>query len=224
MTEDGGGERDGLAAETETGLDDLFPGIDVVLVFTGEELAHLEVDAIDIGRKGEDDEQHEEGQKVGDSSCADPPGGGFFLREGFFYGAGFAVGDSVDQADGELEFGAEFGFAGGHLAGVGLVVEAGEVEQAVEEQDADLDVEGVAEGGGLAGGSVERDGKVAGMDCELSRGRGEAEDVGGFVLAAVGAVEALERGVAGEEDVDLAGKAYGGAGAGEEAREAGLRE
>ena len=43
-------------------------------------------------------------------------------------------------------------------------------------------------------------------------------------LPAVGAVEALELGVAGEQDVDLARKADGSSGAGEEARQAGLRE
>ena len=57
LAEDGGGERDGLAAEAEAGLDDLLPGVDVVLVLAGEELAHLGVDAVDVGGEGEDGEQ-----------------------------------------------------------------------------------------------------------------------------------------------------------------------
>ena len=65
LTEDGGGEGDGFAAEAEAGLDDLLPGVDVVLVLAGEELAHLEVDAIDVGGQGEDGEQEEEREGVG---------------------------------------------------------------------------------------------------------------------------------------------------------------
>ena len=37
-----------------------------------------------------------------------------------------------------MELGAEGGFAGGHLAFVGLVVFAGDVEEAVEDEDFDL--------------------------------------------------------------------------------------
>jgi hypothetical protein len=155
-----------------------------------------------------------------------PAGGGRF-GEGFScgFGLGFGLGgDAGDERGGEAEFGAELGFAVGHFAVVDLVVEAGEVKQAVEEEDADLVAEGVAEGLGLAGGGVERDGEIAGMvggDLERS---GEAEDVGGFVFAAEGAVETTEFGVGGEENFDLAGEADSGAGAVEEAREAGFRE
>ena len=39
------------------------------------------------------------------------------------------------QSLGEAEAGAEFLFAAGHLAGVGFVVVAGEVEEAVEDED-----------------------------------------------------------------------------------------
>ncbi len=58
LAEDGGGEGDGFAAEAEAGLDDLFPGVDVVLVLAGEELAHFEVDAIDVGGEGEDSQEN----------------------------------------------------------------------------------------------------------------------------------------------------------------------
>ena len=131
---------------------------------------------------------------------------------------------AFDEAVGEFEFAAEFSFAGGHLALVGLVVFAGEVEQAVEDEDLYFGVEGVVVGGGLAGGGVDGDGEVAGVLRGYLGWRGEAEDVGGLVLAAIGAVEALEFGVGGEEDVDLAFEADGGSGAVEEARQGGLRE
>ena len=73
LAEDGGGEGDGFAAEAEAGLDDLFPGVDVVLVLAGEELAHLEVDAIDVGGEGEDGEEDEEGEGVGVGGGHLPP-------------------------------------------------------------------------------------------------------------------------------------------------------
>jgi hypothetical protein len=41
------------------------PGVDVVLVLAGEELAHLGVDAVDVGGQGEDGEKNEEGEEVG---------------------------------------------------------------------------------------------------------------------------------------------------------------
>ncbi len=99
------------------------------------------------------------------------------------------------------------------------MVFAGEVEEAVEEEDAELVAERVVVLGGLAGGGFERDGEVAGVGgCDLRR-CGEAEDVGGLVLVPKLLVEAFELGVGGEEDFDRAGEADGGAGAVEEARE-----
>lgn len=65
LAEDRGREGDGLAAEAETRFDDLFPGVDVVLVFAGEEFAHLEVDAVDVGGEGEDEQEEEECDGVG---------------------------------------------------------------------------------------------------------------------------------------------------------------
>ena len=64
LAEDGGGEGDGLAAKAEAGLDELFPGVDVVLVLAGEELAHLGVDTIDVSGEGEDGEEDGEGEEV----------------------------------------------------------------------------------------------------------------------------------------------------------------
>ena len=65
LAQDGSGESDGFAAEAEAGFDDSLPRVDVVLVFAGEELAHLEVDTIDVGGQGEDGEEEEERESVG---------------------------------------------------------------------------------------------------------------------------------------------------------------
>ena len=137
-------------------------------------------------------------------------------------------GGAGDEGIGEAELGAKVGFAGGHLALVGLVVETGEMEEAVKQEDAELVGEGVAVFGGLAGGGVEGDGEIARvlMGCwQAGDGVGwEAEDVGGFVFVAEGAVEALELSVGGEEDGDGALEGNGGSGAVEEAREGWLVE
>src|SRR5437868_4869831 len=98
---------------------------------------------------------------------------------------------------------------------------AGEVEEAVKDEDFDFVGERVAVSGGLTCGGFERDGEVAGvLGCECG-GRGEAEDVGRFIFAAEGFIEVAEGGVVGEEDVDLAWEADCSAGAVEEARKGG---
>jgi hypothetical protein len=135
-----------------------------------------------------------------------------FFAEWFF--------DSVDEGVGEAEFAAEGGFAGGHLAVVGLVVKAGEVEETVEEEDSYLVAQGVAVGYGLAGGGLERDGEVAGVVVRDFSGGWETEDVGGFVFAAKRSVEASEGGVVGEQDFDFAGESDGRASTVEEAGQA----
>ena len=60
LAEDGRGECHRFAAEAKAGLNDLFPCVDVVLVFAGEELAHLGVDAVDVGYEREDGEEDDE--------------------------------------------------------------------------------------------------------------------------------------------------------------------
>ena len=87
LAKDGGREGDGLATEAETGFDDLLPGVDVVLVLAGEELAHLEVDAVDVSGEGEDREEKEEGDGVG-------IGGGHLLPRLVFPLRGFDDGTS----------------------------------------------------------------------------------------------------------------------------------
>jgi hypothetical protein len=116
---------------------------------------------------------------------------------------------AFDETVRKIEFAAEFDFAGCHFALVGLVVFAGQVEEAVEDEDLYFGFERVVVSGGLAGCGVERNGEVAGVLCGYFGWCGEAEDVGGFVLATIGAVEALELGVGGEEDVYLAFEAHG---------------
>jgi hypothetical protein len=100
------------------------------------------------------------------------------------------------------------------------VVLAGEVKEAVEDEDSYFVAQGVAVGGGLADGGFERDGEVAGVFGGEVCWRGEAEDVGGFVFVSEALVELAEGRVVREEDIDYAAEADGQAGAVEEARQA----
>jgi hypothetical protein len=104
------------------------------------------------------------------------------------------------------------------------VIEAREVKQAVEEQDAYLIAKGMTVGFGLARGGFERDGKIARVNgCDLG-GRGKAEDVGGLVLATEAFVEPAEGGIIGEENVYFSGNAGSPAGMVEEAAKTGWGE
>jgi hypothetical protein len=123
-----------------------------------------------------------------------------------------------------VEFAAKGGLEDRHFSFVSFVVLAGEMEEAVEEKDFYFIAEGVAVGGGLAGGGVERDGEVAGVLGGECGWCGEAEDVSGFVFAAEVLVEVAEGWVVGEQDVDCSFDADGGSGAVEEAHEAGAGE
>ncbi len=60
LAEERCGERGGLAGEAETGLYGLLPGVDVVLILAGEELAHLGVDTVDVGDQHQDEEEEGE--------------------------------------------------------------------------------------------------------------------------------------------------------------------
>lgn len=128
---------------------------------------------------------------------------------------------AFDEGGGKAEVAAESCFPDSHFSVVGLVVFAGEMEEAVEEEDFYFVGEGVAVRGCLAGGGVERDGEVTCVFFgELVRRR-EAEDVGGFIFAAKGFIELAEGGVGGEKNVYLTSETYGETGAIEEARQAG---
>jgi hypothetical protein len=54
-----GREGDVFAAHAQARLEMLFPGVDVLLKLTGEELAHLGVHAVDVRGQGENDEQND---------------------------------------------------------------------------------------------------------------------------------------------------------------------
>ena len=127
---------------------------------------------------------------------------------------------SFDQADGQLQKLPQFGFAGGHLTLIDLVIHPGEVQKTVEQKDANLVREGVPVLGGLALRGLEGDGKIARVPSTELRRSGKAEDVGGFVFGAVLAIEAAESGVACQQDFYLADQADGGLGLIGEAGEA----
>ena len=89
---------------------------------------------------------------------------------------------ALDEAVGQVESGAEAAFAAIHLAGVGFVIVAGEVKQAVRMRT----FNSIAENGRtwrLAAGSGDADGEVAGeFFLVLDEGfGGEGENVGGLV-------------------------------------------
>ena len=117
------------------------------------------------------------------------------------------------------------GFAGGHLAVVGLVVFAGEVEEAVEERGSLLRSSRVWPKVAAWRAAVSSEMARSPACClAISAGAGKLRTSVGLFLPRKVRLRLLEVGVAGEEDVDLAGEADGEAGAVEEAREAGRRE
>jgi hypothetical protein len=122
----------------------------------------------------------------------------------------------------EVEAGAELAFAAGHLAFVSFVVVAGQVKQAVENEDFDFGHEGMVLLDGLPEGGGNGDGEVAGnFFGGSSRYRafsGKREYVCSFVLAAKLAVKLADRRVRGEQHGDLAFKANGGLSICEKAR------
>jgi len=120
--------------------------------------------------------------------------------------------DALDKADGDAKFGAEGGFASGHLAGVRLMVFSRKMQQAVQEKNFYLFDECVTKGAGLLLGMIERYGKVAGHAGCFPRS-GKRKDVSGFIFAAKEAIEAAERGVIGKQNVDFTREADGGLGA-----------
>jgi hypothetical protein len=84
------------------------------------------------------------------------------------------------------------------------MIEAGEVKQAVQQQDLDFGFQGMAEGLGLAGRRLERNRQIASQTgaaaiAGLEAGSGKGEHVGGQVLAPVVAVQLPNLGVAGEQ-------------------------
>jgi hypothetical protein len=68
-----------------------------------------------------------------------------------------------DEPQRQAEAGAEFAFAVGHAAIVGLVIESGEVKQAVENKDLEFAGQCVARFGSLAARCLDADGEIAGV-------------------------------------------------------------
>lgn len=96
------------------------------------------------------------------------------------------------------------------------------MKEPVQEEDANLVAQAVAVGRGLTESGFERDSEVAGVGLGDFGGRWEAEDVGSFVLAAEGLIQAAQGGIVGQKNIHFAFEAYCSAGAVEEARHAGL--
>lgn len=99
------------------------------------------------------------------------------------------------------------------------MVVAGEVEEAVENENFEFGDEGMILFGGLTVRDGKTDGEIAGdfvFELWVSECR-ERKNVGGFVVAAEAAIECALIGIGGEEDVDFAAEADDGLGLGEEA-------
>jgi hypothetical protein len=111
--------------------------------------------------------------------------------------------DPLNEPSREFEFGTKTPLEFLHLAAVGFVVMPGQVQHAMKDKDFDLRKQIVAEGGGLGASRLQRDGDVATRQ-RLAAGKGK--HVGGFVLAAKLQVEALNFGVAREQNIYLAGE------------------
>ncbi len=77
---------------------------------------------------------------------------------------------AFEQAGGQAKAPAQEALAGAHFAVVGFVVHACQVQEGVQEQDAELGVEVMATGAGLAGGGLDGNGNIAGV---AGGGRGE---------------------------------------------------
>ena len=122
---------------------------------------------------------------------------------------------ALDETLGEAKAGSQETLAAGHQAGVGFVVVAGEVEQAVENQHLDLGGEGMALFEGLTERGGDRDGQVAGDFFGANAIGGEGKHVGGLVFTAELAVEAADGEVGGELHGDFALEADGGLGQGQ---------
>ena len=124
-----------------------------------------------------------------------------------------------DKALRESQLSAELALASSHLAGVRFVVVAGEMKQAVQDEDFDFRRERVALIDGLLARSGNGDSQVASdffcgyfLHGAFSGKRAfsrKREHVGGFILVAELAVEFTEVRVGGEQDGDLAAEADG---------------
>jgi hypothetical protein len=112
--------------------------------------------------------------------------------------------NSFDEALGQAEDGTKAALAARHLTGVRFVVVAGEVQEAVEDQDLNFRGKGVALFDGLAPCGSNADGEVAGDRMRNGAGGRKRQHIGRLVDAAKLAIEATDRCFRGEQDADLA--------------------
>jgi len=98
-----------------------------------------------------------------------------------------------------------------HLAAVGFVVIAGEMEQSMEDEDLDLRFGGVPEFGCIGGRDLGGDGNVS-PDFALPLDGFEAQDVSRLVLVPVLAVHPAEFVARGNKNHDLARQSDGALG------------
>ena len=113
---------------------------------------------------------------------------------------------ALDEPLWQAKLGAQGAFTAGHLAGVGLVVVAGQMQHPMQYQYLQLHSKRVAAPSALAARCGNADGQIAG-DFFLAwerRIRGEREHVGGFVDAAKLTVETANRLVRRKQDRDTA--------------------
>ena len=76
-----------------------------------------------------------------------------------------------DQAGGKIELPAPSGFGSGHPAAIGFMIQAGQMQNTVQHQDADLVQARMAELARLDGGAVGGDGELAKIPAPTSAGK-----------------------------------------------------
>ena len=155
-------------AEPEVRLDFFFPRVEVFLNFVRENLAELGVDAADVGGQGLDEREknhhrdgkptHTETSLLHGSCCAVES----FISFSSLRSLKRIRCGAFDEALGQTEARAQYAFAASHLAVVDFVVVAGEMQQAVEDQNFDFDGQRVTLFASLAQCSRHADGEIAG--------------------------------------------------------------
>src|SRR6185437_4566384 len=128
---------------------------------------------------------------------------------------------SLNQRDWQPQLTPKLTLTSGHLAVVDLMVESGEMQQAMQQKDADLIAQRVSKGRGLSSSRVERDSQITGMAIRILGCR-ETEHIRRFVLMAKGLVQIAQRGIVGQQDIDVAAQVNRLAGTVEETGQAGL--
>jgi len=123
----------------------------------------------------------------------------------------------LNEADRQSQFPAQLCFFARHLTIIALMIEACQMEQAVEGEDLDLLSGGVAEAQCVLSGDISRDSDLSGhIFFSVPFGR-EGQDIGRLILVTEFAVEGSDSRTAGDENVDAAPNADGSTGPEDEA-------